>query len=280
LQITIKNWSKFQHYKDRKPSWIKLLIEIIDPFDADGLPKKFHAMPDSAKLTFILLACLRANYNKHIPYPSDKWLRERLGITTLNLQPLVDAGFITIDTDLIQNGTDLVQNDTDVFTTCTNSLPPELYTKEREVYTGEAYKPNSKEFVLSELLQNLILGRKPDFKKPNLQKWAIHIDRMIRLDNRKPETIEKVIRWCQTDDFWQNNILSTAKLRKQFDKLELRMGQCSSSPTKKTKLFPIPGKTCGKQGCPLPAVYKNTAGEYDSYYCVKHMPESVKELYV
>ena len=42
---------------------------------------------------------------------------------------------------------------------------------------------------------------------------------MIRLDNRDPVEIEKVILWCQEDTFWQNNILSTKKLRFQFDQL-------------------------------------------------------------
>ena len=46
---------------------------------------------------------------------------------------------------------------------------------------------------------------------------------MLRHDKRKPEIIEKVILWCQGDDFWQNNILSTGKLRKQFDRLEMQM---------------------------------------------------------
>lgn len=99
--IKINNWEKFQHYKDRRPIWIKLLIEIIEEFDANGEPKKFFVLPDSAKLSFVLLACLRANYNGKIPYPSDKWLRKRLGIKKLMLQPLVDTGFITIDSDTV-----------------------------------------------------------------------------------------------------------------------------------------------------------------------------------
>ncbi len=85
------------------------------------------------------------------------------------------------------------------------------------------YGPNSDEFRLSKLLLDLILQRKPDYKKPNLQRWAVHINRMIRLDNRKVERITEVIRWCQRDDFWQDNVLMTDKLRKQFDKLELAM---------------------------------------------------------
>ena len=27
--LTIKNWHKFQHYKDRNPPWIKLHYEIL-----------------------------------------------------------------------------------------------------------------------------------------------------------------------------------------------------------------------------------------------------------
>ena len=116
--ISIVNWKKYQHYKDRRPTWIKLLIDIIDEFDADGLPKKFHPLPDSAKLTLVLLLCLRANYNKYIPYPNKKWLKDRLGLNQINLQPLIDAGFIVI-------GTEVVQGDTEVIRDRPKVLPPE-----------------------------------------------------------------------------------------------------------------------------------------------------------
>ena len=89
------------------------------------------------------------------------------------------------------------------------------------------YDPNSMAFRLSMSLLIRIIERKTDYKRPNNQKWCFHIDRMIRLDNRKPETIQEVIEWCQQDDFWQNNILSTDKLRKHFDRLELQMGKSS-----------------------------------------------------
>jgi len=95
--------------------------------------------------------------------------------------------------------------------------------KLKENNIKKTFCQNSDEFRLAELLLNLILNNKPDFKKPDVQKWAKDIDLMIRLDSRKPERIEKVIRWSQQDSFWQSNILSVAKLRKQFDVLELRM---------------------------------------------------------
>ena len=35
--------------------------------------------------------------------------------------------------------------------------------------------------------------------------------------------IKEVIIWCQQDDFWYKNILSTEKLRKQYDRLVMNM---------------------------------------------------------
>ena len=43
-----KNWLKHQHYKSRRPPWIKVYREILDD-------KKFHALPDSSKLLLVML---------------------------------------------------------------------------------------------------------------------------------------------------------------------------------------------------------------------------------
>lgn len=106
------------------------------------------------------------------------------------------------------------------------------------------YSQNSDEFRLASLLLGLILKRKPDLKKPDLQKWSEYIDLMVRIDKRKPEKTEAVIRWCQQDGFWQNNILSTKKLRKQFDTLELQMNhqKPGSEPPKICVIDRKPGR--------------------------------------
>jgi hypothetical protein len=97
---------------------------------------------------------------------------------------------------------------------------------------------------LASLLLQKITERKPDFKKPSLEQWEKHIDSMIRIDKRKPEIIEKVIIWCQADcgdggkwKGWQNNILSTAKLREKFDKLELAMNKTQKPKNETPKCF-------------------------------------------
>jgi len=87
----------------------------------------------------------------------------------------------------------------------------------------KTFLSDSIEIRLSELLLGKILSRNPNHKKPDLQTWAKDVDRMIRRDNRTPEDIRRIIEWCQQDSFWQNNILSTAKLREKYDQLSLKM---------------------------------------------------------
>jgi hypothetical protein len=52
-------------------------------------------------------------------------------------------------------------------------------------------------------------------------KWLSDMERLNRIDERSWEQITKAIEWCQADDFWRGNIMSPAKLRKQYDQLRL-----------------------------------------------------------
>lgn len=58
-----------------------------------------------------------------------------------------------------------------------------------------------------------------------------------------------------------------------------RKGYEFDSNGRKMKLLPIPSKVCSERGCGLPAVYKDSSGDYDRYKCSEHMPEKVKEKY-
>lgn len=87
----------------------------------------------------------------------------------------------------------------------------------------KTFLSDSIEIRLSELLLKRIASRNPNFKNPNIQAWAKEVDLMIRLDGRDVSEINRVIEWSQQDQFWQSNILSTSKLRKQFDQLRAKM---------------------------------------------------------
>ena len=46
---------------------------------------------------------------------------------------------------------------------------------------------------------------------------------MIRIDKREISDIKRIMEWCQNHDFWYSKILSTYKLRKQYDQLTMQM---------------------------------------------------------
>jgi hypothetical protein len=87
---------------------------------------------------------------------------------------------------------------------------------------SKIYDEESIPYQLSlRLLQNIRENNK-DFKEANLQNWSNDFRLMMERDNRTKEQIEYLIDWCQQDSFWKTNILSPAKLRKQFDQLVMK----------------------------------------------------------
>lgn len=86
--------------------------------------------------------------------------------------------------------------------------------------TQQKFADDSVEMQLAMYLFSKIEENNPDHKKlteNQKQKWADNIRLMIQRDNRSPQKIKNMIDWCQADDFWKQNILSTAKLRRQYD---------------------------------------------------------------
>jgi phage replication O-like protein O len=92
------------------------------------------------------------------------------------------------------------------------------------------YLVNSDEMTLSSLLferinQNRERLELSPLKKPNLQKWAQEIYLILGKDGIEPRDVREIILWCQGNSFWWKNILSTRKLREQFERLEAEMAQ-------------------------------------------------------
>ncbi len=94
-------------------------------------------------------------------------------------------------------------------------------------------------FQLATLLAEKVLQNNPKNrelqplkgkKETTINRWAIDIDKMLRLDKRDASEIEEVIEWCQADSFWSGNILSGEKLRKQYDQLVTKKDKTKTKP--------------------------------------------------
>jgi len=98
---------------------------------------------------------------------------------------------------------------------------------------------DSKAYLGAKYLDERICARLPD-KPPSdestLQRWAADIERINRIDGYPWELISRVLAYSQSDVFWQRNILSGAKLRKQFVTLMSHMSRGSAPPGKQKTL--------------------------------------------
>jgi hypothetical protein len=69
-----------------------------------------------------------------------------------------------------------------------------------------------------------LVNERTNRKKPYvvLDDWLVEMERLVRIDGRSPEEIERAIRWVHAHPFWAANVLSVPKLREQFDTLRLQ----------------------------------------------------------
>ncbi len=72
--MRIRNWEKFQHFKDRRPPWIKLYRDILDDFDW------FSLDPAAAKTLIMLWLIASEDNNKSGELPGIKTICFRLRI--------------------------------------------------------------------------------------------------------------------------------------------------------------------------------------------------------
>lgn len=80
--------------------------------------------------------------------------------------------------------------------------------------------PSATESPLSHLLADLIAANDPNGKRPTpTKRWADAERLMLKADGRKLEEAERLIRWCQSDEFWRGNVLSMPTFRQRYGQL-------------------------------------------------------------
>ena len=87
--LRVKNWSKFQHYKDRRPPWIKLYPSLLQDYD-------YSLLSDNSKLTLLHIWMLASLLDNKIPN-DPKWVGKQIPISCkVDLESLISLGFLEI----------------------------------------------------------------------------------------------------------------------------------------------------------------------------------------
>lgn len=136
--LKIKNWSEFQHYKDRAPPWVKLHHSLLDDFTFHSLPVASRAL--APMLWLLASENLDGSITDNLAEVAFR-LRTTASDVQTALKPLIDKGFVVSDSNVLAD--------------CQQCALPETET-EAEAET-EARKPS-----VSSVKQ-----RNPKYQKPD-----------------------------------------------------------------------------------------------------------------
>jgi hypothetical protein len=124
--FSVKNFQRFQHYKDRAPPWIKLYNELLDDYE-------FGRLPDASKMHLIAIWLLASRSDNKIPYDA-AWVARRINANTkVDLTLLACAGFIVVD----QQVQGVEQDASSTLADCKQDACPEGEERRERVETEE-----------------------------------------------------------------------------------------------------------------------------------------------
>ena len=137
MTYRIRNWAKFQHFKDRNPPWVKLYKDVLDDPDWHELD------PLAAKVLVMLWLIASEDDSKQGTLPENKKLAFRLRISEKNL---------CITLSQLKNW--LIQDDIKVISSGYPTDAPETET-ETETDSSFAVSPSKPKFSAVDYLKSL-----------------------------------------------------------------------------------------------------------------------------
>ena len=143
--LRIRNWSEFQHYKDRDPPWIKLHRTLLADYE-------FSRLQDASKAHLMLIWLFASQANGRIP-DDPEFLRDKLSLKRPpDLKSFIEQGLLIPE----QDASKVLQ---------TGASNPLALARSREAEAeaeAEAYKASETETPLS--------GSPPDGAQPESPK--------------------------------------------------------------------------------------------------------------
>ncbi len=182
----------------------KAFAELFPYFTESKIQRLLKSMEDDGLI-------ITGNYNK-VAYDRTKWFTMPEYCIQQN-----DGIHSTVLTNGIDNNVEPIP----YFKPVTK---PDVYLPQPKA-KAKKYKFNSFQMEFAEWMHSKLLVMNPNIKKPNLEMWANTFRLIFDVDKRDSQEVGKVFEWANQDDFWSSNILSPAALRRQYDKLVIKMSQ-------------------------------------------------------
>lgn len=100
--FSVKDFETLQHYKDRSPPWIKFYNAVLDDY-------AFTSLPDASRSHLLAIWLLASRTNNRVPYDS-AWIGQAIkASSSVDLEALVEAGFLIVESTATNTSTAVAQ---------------------------------------------------------------------------------------------------------------------------------------------------------------------------
>lgn len=131
--VQIRNWQKHQHYKGRRPPWVKLYRDLLDD-------EEFHLLsPQAAKTLMLLWLLASEDESMQGLLPSKKKIAFRLRMT----EKLLESSLSELSHWVVQDASTLQADCQQLVPSEDRGQRPELETRERDQRTDSALAAQS-----------------------------------------------------------------------------------------------------------------------------------------
>lgn len=87
MSLRVRNWERFQHYRDRKPPWVKFYLDCLDDYE-------ILSLPEAAQAQLFKLWLLAGRLDNELP-GDEKWLAKAIHAGSRSYIPLlIERGFL------------------------------------------------------------------------------------------------------------------------------------------------------------------------------------------
>lgn len=248
LFIRIKNYEQFQHYKKRNAPWIKLYFELLSD-------KDFMALDEADRFILIAIWLLATRYHGAsnmlagcMPFDPEQLAFSLRRDTPPDIRPLVEKNFLSL---VDEHGNDASNMLDGCYQDASNMLDRDRDRDRGEKRTSTSSRRPRHTFEpedhdAADWMLRKIRTVYANFREPSLAAWANDIRLMRQRDGRSIEEIKDLFSRANADPFWCTNILSPAKLRKQWDQLTIKLKQKPAKGSGRPTLADYENNTTGK----------------------------------
>ena len=207
--LSIRNFEKYQHYKDRKPPWIKLYWSLIsDP--------NFYELSDASKWVLIASMLLASQHDNKIPFKKNWIIHETRCKSKVNWQEVLDSGFIIC-----------YQDDSNMLADCKRCSIVETETETETDIASKDASNNASKLLANDRQNKRRSKRVPESFKlsPELRAWTLEFAPGIDMEFQYGKFMDCEFKtphsdWEATWRNWVRNYVErSVPQKRQFDEV-------------------------------------------------------------